>query len=71
MTKCTFLHFSADTSFVMDCGEGSYDQMVHLFGDCLEEELAKIKMIFISHTHLDHCMVKSFLILTCFKDIEL
>lgn len=38
----------------MDCGGGSYDQMAHFFNKDLETELAKVKMIFISHLHLDH-----------------
>lgn len=46
----------------MDCGCGSYEQMVRFFHDKVETELAKIKTIFISHVHLDHTLVSDLLI---------
>ncbi|XP_048762647.2 zinc phosphodiesterase ELAC protein 2-like [Ostrea edulis] len=51
---CIVVKVSEETSFIMDCGGGSYDQMAHFFNKDLETELAKVKMIFISHLHLDH-----------------
>jgi ribonuclease BN (tRNA processing enzyme) len=41
-----------------DCGEGTYAQLSDKFKDNhqLDEELAKIKIVFISHYHEDHCM---------------
>lgn len=48
---------------MMDCGCGSYEQMVRFFHDKVETELAKIKMIFISHIHLDHTLVSDLLII--------
>lgn len=62
MVLIAFNVFSVETSFLMDCGCGSYEQMVRFFHDKVETELAKIKMIFISHVHLDHILVSDILI---------
>lgn len=38
----------------MDCGEGTYGQIVRFFGDTADQELAKLGVIYISHLHADH-----------------
>lgn len=39
----------------MDCGEGTYGQLVRFFGaEKINEVLSKIKAVFISHLHADH-----------------
>lgn len=38
----------------MDCGEGTYGQIVRFFGDSADQELAKIGAVYISHLHADH-----------------
>lgn len=63
--SCTLVKVDADTSFLMDCGCGSYEKMVHLFRDGVTLELAKIKMIFVSHLHLDHTLGLSLMLKKC------
>lgn len=42
-------------SIMLDAGEGTYGQMMRLFGPgLLDEELSKIRCIFVSHLHADH-----------------
>lgn len=48
-----FLDF-LDFSILLDCGEGSYSQMLHCFGADIGSKILKLKIIFISHAHLDH-----------------
>ena len=48
-----FLDF-LDFSILLDCGEGSYNQMLHCFGEEIGSKLSKLKIIFISHAHVDH-----------------
>lgn len=38
----------------MDCGEGTYGQLVRFFGDMVDQEIAKINAIYVSHLHADH-----------------
>lgn len=38
----------------MDCGEGTYGQIVRFFGETADQELAKIGAIYVSHLHADH-----------------
>ncbi|XP_065832399.1 zinc phosphodiesterase ELAC protein 2-like isoform X2 [Oscarella lobularis] len=42
------------TSMMMDCGEGTYGQLLRTFGDEIKRVLASICCIFISHIHADH-----------------
>ncbi|CAG9333397.1 unnamed protein product [Blepharisma stoltei] len=42
------------SSFLFDCGEGTYGQLCRHFGDNIDKALVKIKTIFISHLHEDH-----------------
>lgn len=40
---------------MLDAGEGTYGQMIRRYGvDNVDEELSKIKCIFVSHLHADH-----------------
>ena len=42
---------------MLDCGEGSWGQMIRRYGqDGSENLLKKMKFIFISHNHADHHM---------------
>lgn len=42
-------------SIMLDAGEGTFGQMMRLYGiDRVDEELSKMKCIFISHLHADH-----------------
>lgn len=38
----------------MDCGEGTYGQLVRFFGNTVDQEIAKINAIYVSHLHADH-----------------
>ncbi|KAF7496239.1 Ribonuclease Z [Sarcoptes scabiei] len=45
------------TSILLDCGENAYHQLLNFYGhEKIDQVLAKIKMIFISHHHSDHHM---------------
>ena len=45
---------------LLDCGEGSYGQIVNHFGDDALDVIRRLKMIFISHLHADHHLVGGF-----------
>lgn len=49
----TLLQLSS-RNILLDCGEGTGGQLLRVFGPLLQEELRKIKLIFISHLHADH-----------------
>lgn len=38
----------------MDCGEGTYGQLVRFYGNSVDQEIAKINGIYVSHLHADH-----------------
>lgn len=42
------------SSFLFDCGEGTYSQMCRHFGENIDQALIDLKVIFISHMHADH-----------------
>jgi ribonuclease Z len=49
------VNLSPETNILLDCGEGTLSQISILFGQQkYEEELMKIKYIFVSHYHSDH-----------------
>lgn len=49
------VELSDDFCFLADCGEGTYGQILALFGPQRTAELLmKLKFIFISHGHQDH-----------------
>ncbi|XP_055939624.1 zinc phosphodiesterase ELAC protein 2-like isoform X2 [Argiope bruennichi] len=45
---------SKNEIMVMDCGEGTYGQILRLYGKQAEDLLLQISVIFISHMHADH-----------------
>ncbi|EAS02834.1 metallo-beta-lactamase domain protein (macronuclear) [Tetrahymena thermophila SB210] len=46
-----------DTSIMLDAGDGTYFQLLGIYGNKkIDEELLKIKIILISHFHADHYM---------------
>lgn len=54
-TSFILIKVNESSSIIFDCGEGSYGQMVRYFGpDKADEELEKVKAIFVSHLHADH-----------------
>ncbi|XP_061197363.1 zinc phosphodiesterase ELAC protein 2-like [Saccostrea echinata] len=65
--SCILVKIDKDSSIIMDCGSGSYNQMVNFFDKDIEKELAKVKMIFISHVHLDHHLALPFVLKKCYE----
>eukprot|EP00210_Caulerpa_lentillifera_P001052 g1015.t1 len=50
-----YLDFFDKGSMLLDCGEGSYGQLIRRFGkDQAEQAIKKLKCIWISHIHADH-----------------
>ena len=43
---------------LLDCGEGSYGQIVNHYGEDTADVIRQLKMIFISHLHADHHLVR-------------
>lgn len=42
-------------SIMLDAGEGTYGQMMRRFGiDRVDEEVSRIRCLFVSHLHADH-----------------
>lgn len=54
-TSSILLDISSDKALIMDCGEGTYGQMVRLLGapEC-EKMLRKLVAVYVSHLHADH-----------------
>lgn len=50
-----YLYFSEDNYILLDCGEGTFGQLIRFFGkrDVIEI-LKNIKAIYVSHLHADH-----------------
>ena len=52
---CSILYrVSSSLSMLLDCGEGTYNQLIRLFPQSIESILNSIKIIVISHSHADH-----------------
>lgn len=50
-----FIFLSSESqNILLDCGEGTYGQLVRFFGDTVDREIANINAIYISHLHADH-----------------
>lgn len=49
-----FIHFSENDSILLDCGEGTLNQIRHFYGDKWIKIMKNIKCVFISHFHNDH-----------------
>uniref|UniRef100_A0A8C7P1I7 Zinc phosphodiesterase ELAC protein 2 n=1 Tax=Oncorhynchus mykiss TaxID=8022 RepID=A0A8C7P1I7_ONCMY len=52
------VNISATQSVLLDCGEGTFGQLCRHYGDSVDETLAKISTVFISHMHADHHTVR-------------
>ncbi|XP_076073663.1 zinc phosphodiesterase ELAC protein 2-like isoform X2 [Mytilus galloprovincialis] len=48
------INIDEDTSILMDCGDGTINQLYMLYGDKTDEILINMKCIYISHLHADH-----------------
>lgn len=49
------LQLNESSNMLLDCGEGSSGQLFKLFGlEQARRELVKIKLLFLTHIHLDH-----------------
>ncbi|XP_026683281.1 ribonuclease Z, mitochondrial [Diaphorina citri] len=43
-----------DTCILLDCGEGTYSQLVRLYGSAVDTLLSQLSAVYISHLHADH-----------------
>ncbi|KAL0993355.1 hypothetical protein UPYG_G00106540 [Umbra pygmaea] len=50
----TLVNISSSQALLLDCGEGTFGQLCRHYGDSVDETLAKISTVFISHMHADH-----------------
>uniref|UniRef100_A0A672Z489 Zinc phosphodiesterase ELAC protein 2 n=1 Tax=Sphaeramia orbicularis TaxID=375764 RepID=A0A672Z489_9TELE len=55
----TLVNISSTQSLLLDCGEGTFGQLCRHYGDDVDEALAKISTVFISHMHADHHTVRN------------
>ncbi|CAG2058797.1 unnamed protein product [Timema podura] len=54
-TSGILLRISADTSVLLDCGEGTYGQLVRFYGPAgVGDILRTIRAVYVSHLHADH-----------------
>ncbi|XP_014248785.1 ribonuclease Z, mitochondrial [Cimex lectularius] len=54
-TSAILLNVSDNSSILLDCGEGTYGQLVRYFGpEEVEKVLNHIKAVYVSHLHADH-----------------
>lgn len=56
MLKSEHFHISrADTCLILDCGEGTYGQIVKFFGEQESKRIMQnLRAIYVSHLHADH-----------------
>ena len=50
----TLLQLSADKSVLLDCGEGTLNQLLRLYPASIDSVLHRVKVVVISHSHADH-----------------
>ncbi|KAJ3600230.1 hypothetical protein NHX12_031216 [Muraenolepis orangiensis] len=50
----TLVNIGPGQSLLLDCGEGTFGQLCRHYGDGVDEALADVSTIFISHMHADH-----------------
>ncbi|KAM4843170.1 zinc phosphodiesterase ELAC protein 2 isoform 2-T2 [Thomomys bottae] len=50
----TLVNISPDKSLLLDCGEGTFGQLFHHFGEQVNQVLANLAAVFVSHLHADH-----------------
>ncbi|XP_069692325.1 ribonuclease Z, mitochondrial isoform X2 [Periplaneta americana] len=54
-TSGILIHTSEDDCILLDCGEGTYGQLVRFYGpDDVDAVLCKLRAVFVSHLHADH-----------------
>lgn len=54
-TSGILLEINAEACMLLDCGEGTYSQLVRFFGESDSDRiLSKLKAIYVSHLHADH-----------------
>jgi ribonuclease Z len=54
-TSGILIHTSEDDCILLDCGEGTYGQLVRFYGPKeVDTVLGKLRAVFISHLHADH-----------------
>ncbi|KAJ3445875.1 zinc phosphodiesterase elac protein [Anaeramoeba flamelloides] len=49
-----FIRITKKFNILLDCGEGSYGQLLTFYGDKIKKHLQNLKFIWISHLHADH-----------------
>ncbi|KAG7325994.1 hypothetical protein KOW79_010919 [Hemibagrus wyckioides] len=50
----TLVNISSTQSLLLDCGEGTFGQLCRQYGNGVDEMLAKLSTVFVSHIHADH-----------------
>ncbi|XP_068192586.1 zinc phosphodiesterase ELAC protein 2 isoform X2 [Antennarius striatus] len=50
----TLVHISSHQAVLLDCGEGTFGQLVRHYGDEVDEVLSGVSAVFVSHMHADH-----------------
>lgn len=50
---------SSTQSLLLDCGEGTFGQLCRQYGNGVDEMLAKLSTVFVSHIHADHHTVSA------------
>ena len=53
-TSAIWVNIDSETSFLLDCGEGTYGQLYRFYGNETETYLKRLKCIYVSHLHADH-----------------
>ncbi|XP_073997191.1 ribonuclease Z [Rhodnius prolixus] len=54
-TSAILINLSENKSMLLDCGEGTYGQLVRHFGPSnISEVIGKLRAIYVSHLHADH-----------------
>ncbi|XP_071814557.1 zinc phosphodiesterase ELAC protein 2-like [Apostichopus japonicus] len=48
------LHVSENQNLLMDCGEGTFNQLCRFYGDRTDQVISNLSCIFITHRHADH-----------------
>ncbi|XP_024533168.1 tRNAse Z TRZ4, mitochondrial isoform X2 [Selaginella moellendorffii] len=49
-----YVHLFANGGMLLDCGEGTYGQLLRRFGPSTDSVVAGLRLIWISHIHADH-----------------
>lgn len=52
--SATLVNISPTQCLLLDCGEGTYGQMLRHYGNSVDEMLTKLSTVFVSHLHADH-----------------